>query len=1001
MATQHNFRIKNGLEVGGVLIVNSSGQLQAASISGAITATSLQLGSDAQPTLTGDGTQLKIQTTGGYVAIGPDNSSWMHFSTDRNSFYFNKKITVNEGIVDSYDEDLQLRRAASTTARLRITAGTTISDQALTAPSIGVTNIVTNKVVKFNGTILDDSNITDTGSLITLGSNTTVSGTLASGNITTTGTITSGAITGTTATASGGTNTTALASTAFVQQELTTLIGGAPSTLNDLNELAAAINDDANYNTTLTTALATKLPLAGGSLTGALNTTGRVNLTDNNSISEPYVQLGITNTVSSAGLFLHANSGSGKKYEIQSTADGKLIVYDRTSGAYRLELLANGDLTMAGNIDTAGLLKVGGNDTEYANNYIRFKPTGAAYIDHNTVGQGFYFRTSTSSSLDTTPLTVSNSGIGVPGIIQSGSSAGTVTIIGGSTNQGGKIVLSGGNNTGATGSGIAFYSGASTATPTERMRILSGGNVGIGTTSPAAKLEVGKNEAVSHQVRITSGVWNEPTLNFYSYSNYNYTLGNFGTSGSKKFQLKTNNGSVVLSTSGNDSTNVGIGTSTVLSKLHVAEETAGAGRTDIRISRSVDSSAVNRKFALIMGTNASNLGSTWRMETESSTGYNDNATLNWIHNGGGTDKSPAMSILHGGNVGIGTASPGCALDITRTSGWAEVNLDGAAGGDLILKDNGVNYGEIYAGSGHGMVLKSYASQHMSFLTNADATAKMTIQSGGNVGIGTTSPSATLHINKTNATSTNTGFDGAELLLTGKGWDTNLGGYDHGWKIATPTVGYNSGTGSSNSRLSFTQLAADGGSGSANPSYIERVRIDDTGNLEVRSGAALKVYRDTNAASAQLFMDASEKLYIRNSYANKDLIFDRTGQLFVNGVRNYYQKITLVNSSTYTFDVPIEATGSGHTVYYECMYNHFGNDTYGARRMGFFSFRSLNNPTSADHVVHNGGNSTNAGAWSVSMVGSGTSTPMMRFTKSAGSYSGTGQGYIHVRGGLPV
>lgn len=73
----------------------------------------------------------------------------------------------------------------------------------------------------------------------------------------------------------GGTNNTRLATTAFVQQELTTLIGGAPSTLNDLNELAAAINDDANYNSTLTTALATKLPLAGGTLTGhALFTDG-------------------------------------------------------------------------------------------------------------------------------------------------------------------------------------------------------------------------------------------------------------------------------------------------------------------------------------------------------------------------------------------------------------------------------------------------------------------------------------------------------------------------------------------------------------------------------------------------------------------------------------------------------------------------------------------------------------------------------------------------------
>jgi len=67
-------------------------------------------------------------------------------------------------------------------------------------------------------------------------------------------------------------DSTKIATTAYVTDKITTLIGGAPSTLNDLNELAAAINDDANYNTTLTTALATKLPLAGGALTGAVTT---------------------------------------------------------------------------------------------------------------------------------------------------------------------------------------------------------------------------------------------------------------------------------------------------------------------------------------------------------------------------------------------------------------------------------------------------------------------------------------------------------------------------------------------------------------------------------------------------------------------------------------------------------------------------------------------------------------------------------------------------------
>ena len=59
-------------------------------------------------------------------------------------------------------------------------------------------------------------------------------------------------------TAAANTNTTQIATTAYVQTELTDLIGGAPGTLDTLNELAAAINDDADYASTLTTALATK-----------------------------------------------------------------------------------------------------------------------------------------------------------------------------------------------------------------------------------------------------------------------------------------------------------------------------------------------------------------------------------------------------------------------------------------------------------------------------------------------------------------------------------------------------------------------------------------------------------------------------------------------------------------------------------------------------------------------------------------------------------------------
>ena len=74
----------------------------------------------------------------------------------------------------------------------------------------------------------------------------------------------------TVATASAGDNDTSAASTAFVQQEIASLVDSAPGTLNTLNELAAALGDDANFSTTVTNSIAAKLPLTGGTLTGAL-----------------------------------------------------------------------------------------------------------------------------------------------------------------------------------------------------------------------------------------------------------------------------------------------------------------------------------------------------------------------------------------------------------------------------------------------------------------------------------------------------------------------------------------------------------------------------------------------------------------------------------------------------------------------------------------------------------------------------------------------------------
>jgi len=67
--------------------------------------------------------------------------------------------------------------------------------------------------------------------------------------------------------------TNSYATQSYVNTQVSNLVDSAPSTLDTLNELAAALGDDANFSTTVTNSIATKLPLTGGTLTGALSGT--------------------------------------------------------------------------------------------------------------------------------------------------------------------------------------------------------------------------------------------------------------------------------------------------------------------------------------------------------------------------------------------------------------------------------------------------------------------------------------------------------------------------------------------------------------------------------------------------------------------------------------------------------------------------------------------------------------------------------------------------------
>ena len=80
------------------------------------------------------------------------------------------------------------------------------------------------------------------------------------------------ALTGTptTPTAAAGTNTTQIASTAYVRTAVANLVNSAPSTLDTLNEIAAALGSDPNFATTMTNLINTKAPSASPTFTGTV-----------------------------------------------------------------------------------------------------------------------------------------------------------------------------------------------------------------------------------------------------------------------------------------------------------------------------------------------------------------------------------------------------------------------------------------------------------------------------------------------------------------------------------------------------------------------------------------------------------------------------------------------------------------------------------------------------------------------------------------------------------
>ena len=129
----------------------------------------------------------------------------------------------------------------------------------------------TDKIVVNTDGHIDITGNLDCGAGVDVTGNITVTGNVDGKDISAlgiTGTTLDNGVTATTQSASD--NSTKVATTAYTDTAIANLVDSSPSALNTLNELAAALGDDANFSTTVTNSIATKMPLSGGTFTGAV-----------------------------------------------------------------------------------------------------------------------------------------------------------------------------------------------------------------------------------------------------------------------------------------------------------------------------------------------------------------------------------------------------------------------------------------------------------------------------------------------------------------------------------------------------------------------------------------------------------------------------------------------------------------------------------------------------------------------------------------------------------